>query len=422
MPLPYNRQGSQLKKLNTSKDAVKLVLRDKDVRTACVALEMDSDAFEKLRRTQDLFRRACNLLVEIVCEDAERKLRLWQRYNLHHAGYYLVRETVPELGAQLTCNAIRAVSAAYQSILANNPKYTKDKKLALPKIVFKNIGIHLDARTLSFSQDHSSATVFTSQKRVCVQLCPGAFQQEILNGGKWRECELVYKRGKGKSSGRWQLHIAVERKLELPDLTNLKEEEIEGVDVGENNMAATSDGQLFKAGKLKDDRDKFLSHRARLQRKGTRNAKRKLREISGRERRHVEHVNHVVSKQIVKQAADNGKRLIVLEDLTHIRERIKAGHKVRARLHRWPFRELQQMIVDNALRAGIRVMFVDPRYTSQTCSACGAIGKRKKHRFECHCGYRAHSDLNAGRNLRGLGCLLMTQRPAVNRPDATLQM
>ena len=160
---------------------------------------MDSDAFEKLRRTQDLFRRACNLLVEIVCEDAERKRRLWQRYNLHHAGYYLVRETVPELGAQLTCNAIRAVSAAYQSILANNPKYTKDKKLALPKIVFKNIGIHLDARTLSFSQDHSSATVFTSQKRVCVQLCPGAFQQEILNGGKWRECELVYKRGKGKT-------------------------------------------------------------------------------------------------------------------------------------------------------------------------------------------------------------------------------
>ena len=189
-----------------------------------------------------------------------------------------------------------------------------------------------------------------------------------------------------------------------------------GVDVGENNMAATSDGHLFKAGKLKDDRDKFLSHRTRLQRNGSRNAKRTLKRISGRERRHVEHVNHVVSKQIVKEAKDQGKRLIVLEDLTNIRKRIKANLRVRTRLHRWPFRVLQQMIVDKASRVGIRVMFVDPQYTSQTCSTCGAVGKRKKHRFECKCGYRAHSDLNAGRNLQGLGYLLVTQGLDVNKP------
>ena len=60
---------------------------------------MDSDAFEKLQRTQALFRRACNLLVDIIREDPEKKLRLWQRFNLHHAGYYRVREAVPELGA-----------------------------------------------------------------------------------------------------------------------------------------------------------------------------------------------------------------------------------------------------------------------------------------------------------------------------------
>lgn len=98
---------------------------------------MDSDAFEKLQRTQALFRRACNLLVNIIREDTEKKLRLWQRYNLHHAGYYRVREAVPELGAQLVCNAVRAVSATYKTLLSNNPKYAKDKKLELPKIVFK---------------------------------------------------------------------------------------------------------------------------------------------------------------------------------------------------------------------------------------------------------------------------------------------
>ena len=55
-------------------------------------------------------------------------------------------------------------------------------------------------------------------------------------------------------------------------------------------------------------------------------------------------------------------------------------------------------------------MYVDPRYTSQTCSACSQLGKRTKHRFVClHCGLRAHSDLNASRNLQGLGYQLIAQ-------------
>ena len=380
---------------------------------------MDAEAYEKLKATQEAFRKACNFLVGIVRQDEKWGKRLWQRYNLHHEAYYLVRKVVPELGAQLTCNAVRAVSAMYKSLLSNNPKLARDKEEPLPEIAFKNIGIHLDARTLTFSADRQSAKVFTTQKRVTVRLSPGSFQKEILKSGKWAECELVFKKdGHGR---RWcQLHIAVERKLDPPGLSLLKEEEVLGVDVGENNLAATSDGHLFKTGKLKNDRDKFLSHRTRLQRNGSKNAKRTLKRISGRERRHVEQVNHAVSKQIVKEAQAKGKRLIVLEDLTHIRERIRATLRVRARLHRWPFRQLQQMIVDKASRVGIRVMFVDPRYTSQTCSACGAIGKRKKHRFECKCGYRAHSDLNAGRNLQGLGYLLVAQGPDVNRPDATL--
>lgn len=380
---------------------------------------MDAEAYEKLKATQEAFRKACNFLVGIVRQDEKRGKRLWQRYNLHHEAYYLVRKVVPELGAQLTCNAVRAVSAMYKSLLSNNPKLARDKEEPLPEIAFKNIGIHLDARTLTFSADRQSAKVFTTQKRVTIRLSPGSFQKEILKSGKWAECELVFKKdGHGR---RWcQLHIAVERKLDPPGLSLLKEEEVLGVDVGENNLAATSDGHLFKTGKLKNDRDKFLSHRTRLQRNGSKNAKRTLKRISGRERRHVEQVNHAVSKQIVKEAQAKGKRLIVLEDLTHIRERIRATLRVRARLHRWPFRQLQQMIVDKASRVGIRVMFVDPRYTSQTCSACGAIGKRKKHRFECKCGYRAHSDLNAGRNLQGLGYLLVAQGPDVNRPDATL--
>ena len=176
-------------------------------------------------------------------------------------------------------------------------------------------------------------------------------------------------------------------------------------------MAAASTGKLWKAGKLKHNRDRKQSLRARLQRKGSRSAKQHLQKASRRERRHVAHVNHVVSREIVNEAKDKNKnkKLIILEDLTHIRDRIKANLRVRARLHRWPFRELQQMIVYKAVQEGMEVMFVDPRYTSQTCARCGKIGARKKHRFQCSFGYRAHADLNASRNLLGLGYQLMSQ-------------
>ena len=139
-------------------------------------------------------------------------------------------------------------------------------------------------------------------------------------------------------------------------------------------------------------------------------AKQALRRAFGRERRYVEHINDEISKSTVADAVRLGIRLIVLEDLTDIRKRMRAGLKVRARLHRWPFRELQQKIVDKVCRAGIEVIFVDPRYTSKTCPHCHAIGTRQKYRFVCkNCGCRAHSDLNAGRNLQGLGYQLISQ-------------
>ncbi|MCL1597533.1 IS200/IS605 family accessory protein TnpB-related protein, partial [Parasutterella secunda] len=101
---------------------------------------------------------------------------------------------------------------------------------------------------------------------------------------------------------------------------------------------AVSSGKVWKAGELKHKRDKYLGLRARLQSNGSQSARQHLRKASGKERRHVTHVNHVVSKSIVEQAAKQKAKVIVLEDLTHIRDRVRAGKRVRSRLHRWSFR------------------------------------------------------------------------------------
>ena len=341
-----------MKGLNISKGAGKLVRRKVDVRTVCIALEVDADASEKMHQTRSLYGQACNLLVPIVVSDTDRKGRLWQRYNLHKVAYPMVRTQMPDLGSQLACNVMRSVSSMYQSWISNHPNFSTDKKLVLPSISFRNPVVHLDKNTIRFFNNYNEASIYTVNGRVSVRLRPGKFQLSLLAGFiaeelagtpkenrifKLGECNLVWKCGIKGTPSRWELHIAIEKKLENVSLENLSLNQVMGVDVGENNAAALSTGRIFEAGKMKDDRDKYLSSRARFQRNGSRSANQALRKASGREKRHVEHINDEISKSIIEDAVERNIRLIVLEDLTDILKRVKAGQKVRARLHRWPF-------------------------------------------------------------------------------------
>lgn len=239
-------------------------------------------------------------------------------------------------------------------------------------------------------------------------LRPGEHQRRLLDGGTPKEAELVFRKGA------WFFNLVVES----GDVETVAAGPVLGVDVGENNLAAHSLGKVFGGEHLRDQRDRHLALRRRLQSNGSQSAKQKLRQVSGKERRRVTHINHETSKAIVAAAVTAGVAKITLEDLTHIRDRIKAGKRVRARLHRWTWRQLQTFVEYKAKAAGIAVDYVNPAYTSQTCSCCGSLGKRAKHRFACdQCGLRAHADLNASRNLARIGSGAPLSRAAVDTPD-----
>jgi len=173
---------------------------------------------------------------------------------------------------------------------------------------------------------------------------------------------------------------------------------------------------------LRHRRDGHLALRRRLQSNGSESARQLLRKVSGKESRRVRHLNHEVSKAIVGEAQRIGATLIAMEDLTDILSRIQAGKRVRTRLHRWSFRQLQTFVAYKAAAAGIASIFVDPAYTSKTCSACGGIGTRNRHRFVCSCGLRAHADLNASRNIARIGKAAALSRAAVDRPNVAVGM
>ena len=83
--------------------------------------------------------------------------------------------------------------------------------------------------------------------------------------------------------------------------------------------------------------------RAKLQQKGTRSAKRRLKQLAGKETRFARDVNHCSSKHLVAKAKDTG-RGIALEELGGIRDRVTVRRSQQATLHSWSFHQVRAFI------------------------------------------------------------------------------
>jgi IS605 OrfB family transposase len=184
-----------------------------------------------------------------------------------------------------------------------------------------------------------------------------------------------------------------------------------GVDLGIVNIATDSTGEPFTGEPVKKTRERRFRHRQSLQTKNTRRARARLRRIARREARFQKDINHIVSKALVGKAAASCKAL-ALEDLSGIRQRVKVRHEQRRQHSAWAFYQLRVFVAYKAHAAGVCVVYMDPRHTSRTCSACGYCDKRNRPdqaHFRClQCGFATHADYN--------GALNIAHKAAVSRP------
>ena len=191
----------------------------------------------------------------------------------------------------------------------------------------------------------------------------------------------------------------------LPDtFTERKGLDVLGVDLGQHSLTTDSRGGESKANNIRGAKRKYAHNRKTLQEKGTRSAHRRLKAMKGREERFIRDVNHRVSKQL---ASTPGIGYIAFEDLTYIRRQArkdtKTGKRRRNMLNQWSFSQLQEFTTYKAIRNNIRILMVDPSYTSQRCNRCGYVDSRNRNhaRFDCkRCGWSDNADHNAALNIR----------------------
>lgn len=312
--------------------------------------------------------------------------------DLHHRTYYAEKEA-SELPSQLV---ISARMKALESVKSARTRLKKGGKASCPKS--KDAGVRYDARTyaISLEQKTASFTTLPGRKRLILPFrVPEVFVPYL--GWQPRSAEIVQ-----DSRGRFVLHLVVQKAVERPAPTG----EVVGVDLGVNRPAVLSTNRFLGERRWKELERRLLDRRRGLQAKGTKSAKRRLNKLSGRLERFRRDCDHVLSRRIVESVDAGGT--IVLEDLTDIRDRMRAGTaEHRRRLHGWSFAQLRGFVSYKADRAQRYAVFEDSAYTSQCCSRCGhteRANRATRSRFRCRaCGFELDADLNASRNLESRG-------------------
>ena len=277
----------------------------------------------------------------------------------------------------------------------------------------KKVSIRFDKRCYKFFKTTNVLTPYwltlslsRRGERVSLPIVFGERQRQRIEEafkGEWQftTVEMV------KRDGEWYAHFILKKTVEVPD----EPETVIAIDRGEHNLAVAvaisvnnpskpMKGQFWRGAEIKRVRGLYNHNRRRLQKK---KLLKKVKELKGKERRKVNQQLHIIANQIVAYVKQFPKPIIVMEDLTGIRDNFKKSKKLNRRFHSLPFRKLQKIIEYKALLEGIDVVYLGKklvRKTSKTCHRCGHVAQVKGRIFKCpKCGMEYDRDLNACINI-----------------------
>jgi IS605 OrfB family transposase len=306
--------------------------------TMLLKLAPTTEQAQALLDTMHAFNAACNYIAEQAFES-----QVANKFELQKMTYGELRTTY-HLPAQL---AIRAISKT-------TDVYKRDKSI---QPTFKPEGaLVYDERVMSF-KGIDTVSLLTLSGRMLVPFRFGAYQQSRMDAIKG-QADLLYRNG--------TFYLAVT--LEVPTPTPDEVTDTLGIDLGIVNLATDSEGESFSGEVVEQNRKRHHALRQRLQKHGTKSAKRHLKKLSGKEARFKKDTNHVISKRIVQKAKQHHKALAI-EELRHIRPRTErtVRHSQRVRHSSWAFGQLRQFLSYKAALAGVPLHTVETRKYYLTC-------------------------------------------------------
>jgi IS605 OrfB family transposase len=354
---------------------------ESSVRTVMVPIALDDEQMAALQETIETYSKMWSRVVSW-----SKNNQSVNRYAAQKAIYQSLREEFPSALSQQVIIALREGCAAVRSWNSNNPK--KRWQLRAER---KAQSMLMDARLFSLRGNLATLSTRTGAPRIrtLVGDLPEWFAE------RYPKRRLTAATVHISRSGRPYLNLIHTVPVTQPRTSG----KVVGIDRGLYKIAVTSEGGEYTGSQVRAQRRRMAHNRRTLQQKGTRSAKRRLQAMSGREKRYMRNVNHVITTQL---AQDESVSTYVLEKLTNIRHR-RTSKTMRLWLGQWAFAQFEEFLTYKCQERGIAVTHIDPRYTSQDCNPCGHRDRenRRKGLFLCTaCGHRDNADRNAALNIR----------------------
>jgi len=392
--------------------------------TAKLKLLTTPEQAQALRATQLAYRDALNAVSGYAFEQGKTSnvMKL-------HKGMYTELRARYRLPSQLACSVERQVAGTYKGLWTKLLKNKEHRRKKITKKRFKGLDKPPKYSSPTVQYTYERDYTFQKDQRVSLGTLHGRisipyqgydkYTALIQHGATIGDAKLWYDKPKKT------FYLLVSLTIEVPDLTPDQFTEMVGVDVGIRYLAVTSTAtgkaSFYPGKRVRHRANHYARLRKRLQKKGTRGAKRRLQRIEQRERRLKLQANHSIAKQIIEQ---HPHALIGIEHLTDIRERRKRrkrrrknngkgyervspkARKANRVYSQWSFAELHTLIGYKAALAGSLAIKVDANNTSKTCPMCGHTADENRPRkgllFVCQnptCGYILHADLVGARNI-----------------------
>ena len=232
----------------------------------------------------------------------------------------------------------------------------------------------------------------------------------------------------------WQVSIQTEREVAEPIHPSTS---TVGIDRGVAVFAALSDGTMYQPlDAFRNLEAKLAKEQRKLSRKVKKSRnwqkqKRKVGDIHRRIANARKDYLQKVSTEISKNHAVTVMELLKVQNMTASAKGTadKPGRNVKqkAGLNKAILDQgwgtLRLLLEQKQAERGGKVIYINPAYTSQTCSCCGHVhpgNRQSQSQFHCQsCGLTMNADLNAACNIKGAGqALLACQANGAAMPSA----
>lgn len=352
---------------------------------------------EWLDQTAARFRQGVQLGL-----DAALRMRTASRARIHVACYGAIRSIgLPSDYARMAVNQAVALARSHFGL-------RKAKRKARPPKLVKSQGIGLGVN--AYKIVGTTLRVSTAAKRRYLW-----FPLSVPERWKGRLQDVhgdakLFKRGND-----WFVMLPIKPSSTPTVCDGGREPTVIGVDLGLVRLAVakTPDGVRIWNGKpIRHRREHLAALRRRYQRHRRTD---RVRAQKGKERRWMRDVNHKVSRELVDLATRYPNPVIALESLHGIRDRLRGSKRFNRMLASWAFRQLASFIEYKAARAGVRVLYVDPRGTSRKCPRCSHATRANRPQqglFRCvACGYQGNADVVGAINIAAAALEVLRHGP-----------